>query len=177
VLDLIAEVGRGSPEAIWALGEEPLVLALFDDPEVRAAIAAIDLVAIADAARARGRESRLALAWTWAPLAGTLALDATLADAAAWSPAVDGAFAWPGGSRFAAARAELAPSPAGRLALRVRSSARSTVLLDDRPVPAHRDGDAVACEVDGDRHRLLVLLDGADGARTCVLELVRCERP
>lgn len=109
-IDLAAQ---GSLAAAYALGAEPAVIALIESPAMRAAILAVDPVALRRHAAAGPRPD--GPAWELGRLDSSLDLDALLAAPAGWTPQPAGGFlAWDADVRFGVARAALAAAAGPR---------------------------------------------------------------
>ncbi len=178
LMALVREAGGGSLSAIYALGDEPRVQELVEDPRMRDAIAAIDLLAIRDRLRARERSVLEPMRWQLATIASSLEFDHRLRDPAGWIAAESAVLVWPSGRRFAVARASVAASTATR-ELRLRGQAAPSCWIDGVAVPPGRDGQARTVALPARGGELVLLFDtgvdaGVDSRApcTCGVEVV-----
>jgi hypothetical protein len=172
VLDLLLQVREGSFAAIYALGDEPVITALFSDQEIIAAVRTVDPVAIMQHVRAGRTADIIAVDWKLADLRTTLDLDATLADDQSWTRADGSLLRWPTGQRYALARTQLTLPDDVSASLRLNASARVTVWLDGVNTGGSRDGTWVSFSIgrgSGQPVRVDVMLDfrTTDAERTC----------
>lgn len=113
LMDLIAQAGGGSMQAIYQIGDEPAIQALTEDETIMVAVRQLDLIEM----RRKLRKHRiqweskhvLPLIWDVSEINSSIELDAALANSGAWRRCEASAeyLEWDAGTKFALARAEL----------------------------------------------------------------------
>lgn len=179
VLDLIEQVGRGSPTAIYQLGEEPSMVRLLEDPTVLKAIRAIDLKDLRNKVRAR-RKAGLPVpaSWSVSSMARTTELDARLGSRAGWKafPFGEVALAWPDDVPIALARTRFSAARPVELHARIRTSAHLTFWVNGRNLKLSSDGEwkEVRFTTPVGNVTAVMMLDfrGATGRRACEVRLI-----
>lgn len=108
IIDQIIDAGQGSLPALYKLGDEPTIKALFDDPDIAASIKTISLPALQQAAdrHREATERALPVTWTTADLDLPTDRDAVLGDPTRWQPIDESQsnMIWKPGQRFALLR-------------------------------------------------------------------------
>jgi hypothetical protein len=109
VMQEVDEALLGSLTATYALGSEPAIIALVDSPAMRAAMRAVDPVALRR--RAQTSQGTDGLAWETGSIGSSLGLDAQLGSASGWTPTVGTRLFFAGAERFGVARGRLPARP------------------------------------------------------------------
>jgi hypothetical protein len=166
----VDEALQGSLPAVYALGAEPAVIALIDNPTMRAAMRAVDPVALR-LSSARGTPGG-GVAWELGQLDSSLGLDERLAAADGWTAKAGGGYlAWEEGARFGVARAQLA-AVAGPRRLHIVTAAPFSCwfagrLLRPEGSPPRRE---VALPAGAGEFVLLLDFAGVPQPRLCLLK-------
>lgn len=180
ILDQIEAVGRGSPTAIYALGQEPAIQAFFKDKQIMAVVRTLDLVALQQHVEARRRALGVLvpIQWATAAIASTLELDGALQDPTRWENAPPNTMrlCWAPDTPIGLAAAGFVhqaeiPAP---LHVRLETPGVLTVLVNDRSIELKTDGKARTFILPFRQGltRLVILVDfsGVEGAFTCLAE-------
>lgn len=188
IMSLIDEVARGSPSALYKLGDEPAITALFEDARIKRLLLELDLVEMEGRIQRWRDEKALILApsWSLSEIEETWQLNSRLKSIADWraAPSDAASLTWPAGARIGLARTTLRPgpdSPAG-FQISVKADGQITALVNDQSVSlTTQDDGSRRFNADSGTNAtqlvLMIVFRRADAGRASVVTVRRTDVP
>lgn len=182
VIKLIEEVAKGSPLAIYALGDDPNLKALFEDEEVMRVVRSIDLREMRSQIQARRKlGTRVPIGWAVSSINKTLDLDAQLKNASAWKDSGKdiSQIMWKPDVHIGLARAGFVFNDTVKRSLGFQFHTQGQVLflINNQSIKLTEYDGAMTAQVtlDSGRTEFVLLVDFPDAtaARSCMVEVFR----